>query len=115
MILKILFIIDYNYDDQYVELDGTKLKKIDDARSEKVDDRPLEKSEEFADIEPMPPLGLKILIQNKLLTRPPVLLPQKKSRSNSYELKIEIKQILYLLHQHNKITKRLYNNLIKSL
>ena len=30
-------------------------------------------------------------------------------------LKNEIRQRLYLLYQHNKITKKVYNNLIKSL
>ena len=31
------------------------------------------------------------------------------------QLKDEIRQILYLLHQYNKITKTIYNNLTKSL
>ena len=59
--------------------------------------------------------GLKILIPNKLLTRLPILLAQIKSGNNSYKLKNKIRQILYLLYQHNKITKNVYNNLIKSL
>ena len=53
--------------------------------------------------------GLKILTSNKLLTSLPVSLAQIKAGNN------EIRQILYLLYQHNKITKKLYNNLIKSL
>ena len=58
---------------------------------------------------------LKILTPNKLLTRLSLLLAQAKAESNSYKLKNEIKQILYLLYHHNKITKNIYNNLIKSL
>ena len=59
--------------------------------------------------------ALKILTPNKLLTRLPILLAQIKARNNSYKLKNEIRQILYLLYQDNKITKKVYNNLIKSL
>ena len=52
--------------------------------------------------------GLKILTPNKLLTRLPILLVQIKAGNNLYKLKNEIRQILYLLHQHNKITKNVY-------
>ena len=59
---------------------------------------------------------LKILTPNKLLTRlPPILLAQIKDGTNSYKLKNEMRQILYLLYQRNKINKNVYNNLIKSL
>ena len=77
----------------------------------------------MTDIPPMPSLegdevkegkGLKVLTPNKLLTRP-ILLEQIKAGNNSHKLKNEIRKILYLLYQHNKITKRVYNNLIKSL
>ena len=78
---------------------------------------------ESVDLSDMPPLerdkeevkegtGLKILTPNKFLTRLQILLVQ--ARNNLNKLKSEIKQILYLLYQHNKITKKLYN-LIKSL
>ena len=43
---------------------------------------------------------------NKLLIWLPILLAQMKVWNNSYELKYEIRQILYLLYQHNKITKK---------
>ena len=82
-------------------------------------------SDEFIDIPDMSPLegdeevkeekGLKILSPNKLLTRLPILLAQTKAENISYKLKNEIIQILYLLYQHNKINKKVYNNLIKSL
>ena len=59
--------------------------------------------------------GLKILTPDKPLTSLSVLLAQIKAKNNSYKLKNEFRQILYLLHRHSKITKTLYNNLIKSL
>ena len=78
------------------------------------------------DLSDMPPLesdkeevregkGLKTLIQNKLLTRLLILLAQIKAENNSYELKNGIREVLYLLYQHNKIIKKVLNNLIKSL
>ena len=57
--------------------------------------------------------GLKILTPNKLLTRFPILLAQIKAGNNSYELKNETRQILHLLYQHNKITKKVCNNSVK--
>ena len=72
----------------------------------------------------MPPLedeevkegkGLKILTPNKFLTRLSILLAQIKAGNNSYKLKNKIRKILYLFYQHTKITKKDYNNLIKSL
>ena len=57
---------------------------------------------------------LKTLTPKKLLTRFLILLAQVKTGSNSYKLKYEIRQILYLLYQHNKITKICYNNLMNS-
>ena len=58
--------------------------------------------------------GLKILTTNKL-NRILILLAQIKVGNNSYKLKNEIRQILYLLYQHNKTTKKVCNNLITSL
>ena len=66
--------------------------------------------------------GTKILIKiltqkkkkkkrNKLLTILPVFLTQVKAKNDSYRLKNEIVDLL----QHNKITKKPYNNLIKLL
>ena len=59
--------------------------------------------------------GLKILAPNKLLTMLPIILAHKKAGNNSHKLKNEIRQILYLFYQHNKITRNVYNKLIKSL
>ena len=57
---------------------------------------------------------LKIITANKLLTRLPVLLEQIKT-GKSNKLKNEIRQMPYVLRQHNKITRQLYSNLIKLL
>ena len=51
-----------------------------------------------------------MLSPNKLLTRLPLLLAQIKAGNNSCKLKNKMRQILYLLYQHNKTTKTLYNN-----
>ena len=59
--------------------------------------------------------GIKILTPNKLSIRLPLLSSQTKAGNNSHKLKNEIRQIVYLVYQYNKITKKLYNNLIKSL
>ena len=41
----------------------------------------------------------KIFTPNKLFTRLPLLLAQVKAGNNSYKLKNEIRQVLYLLYQ----------------
>ena len=56
--------------------------------------------------------GLKILTPNKLLARLPILLAQIKAGNNSYKLKNEIRQILYLFYQHNEIKKKVFLILI---
>ena len=94
-----------------------KVKKKEETITERVKLRRQKANDE--DLSDMPPLegdeevkegkGLKILTPNKLLTRFPVLLVQVKAGSNSYKLKNDIRQILYLLYQHNKITKKVYN------
>ena len=95
---------DYDYGGWFTE------EELDD--EEKLDELPpLEGNEE----EIKEGKGLKILTPNKLLIRFPTLLAQIKAGSNSYKLKIEIRQIQYPLYQHNKITKNVYNKLIKSL
>ena len=59
--------------------------------------------------------GLKIITPNKLLTRLPISLALIKAGNNSYKFKNEVRQMLYLLYSHNKITRKVYKNLIKSL
>ena len=52
-----------------------------------------------------------MLTSNKLLSRLPMLSAQIKTGNNSYKFKNEIREILYLLYQHNKTTNNMYNNL----
>ena len=50
-----------------------------------------------------------------MIYRCQLLLAQIKVGNNSYKLKSEIGQILYLLYQHNEVTKTLRNNVINTL
>ena len=50
--------------------------------------------------------GVKIWTPKILLTRLPVLLAQIEGGNNSYKLKSKIRLTLYLLYQHNEITKK---------
>ena len=58
--------------------------------------------------------GLEILAPKQLLQRLPIALAQVKAGNNSENLLNEIRQIVYSLHQSKKITKNVYNNIIKS-
>ena len=98
-------------------MNGTKnmTKKANHSRQKS---KIIRQKKDDEDLSAMPPLegdeekvkkgkALKILTPNKLLTRLPILLAQIKAENNSYELKNEIRQILYLLYQRNKITKKI--------
>ena len=58
---------------------------------------------------------LKILTPKQLLQRLPIALAQVKAGNNSENLLNEIRQIVYSLYQSKKITKKVYNNVIKSI
>ena len=58
---------------------------------------------------------LKILTPKQMLQRLPIALTQIKAVNNSENLLNEIRQIVYFLYQSKEITKKVYNNLIKSL
>ena len=60
-------------------------------------------------------LGLKILTRNQMLSRLPICLAQLKAANNSEKLKNEIRQLLYSLYKSKKLTKNVYNNLIKTI
>ena len=60
-------------------------------------------------------MGLKILTPQQMLQRLPVALAQVKAGNNSESLLNEIRQIVYSLYQSKEITKKVYNNIIKSL
>ena len=59
--------------------------------------------------------GLKILTSKKVLQRLPIALAQVKAGNNSESLLNEIRQIVYSLYQSKQITKKVYNNIIKSI
>ena len=59
--------------------------------------------------------GLKILTPKQMLQRLPMALAQVKAGNNSENLLNEIRQIIYSLYQSKEITKKVYNNLIRSL
>ena len=59
--------------------------------------------------------GLKILTPKQMLQRLPIALAQVKAGNNSESLLNEIRQIVYSLYQSKKITKKVYNNIIKSI
>ena len=58
---------------------------------------------------------LKILPPKQMLQRLPVALAQVKVGNNSESLLNEIRQIVYSLYQSKQITKKVYNNIIKSI
>ena len=50
-----------------------------------------------------------------MLQRLPIALAQVKSGNNLKHLLNEIRKIVYSLYQSNRITKKVYNNIIKSI
>ena len=58
---------------------------------------------------------LKILTPKQMLQRLPIALAQVKTGNNSESLLNEIRQIAYSLYQSKQITKKVYNNIIKSI
>ena len=59
--------------------------------------------------------GLKILTPKQILQRLPIALAQIKAGNNSQSLFNEIRQIVYSFYQSNEITKKVYNNILKSI
>ena len=59
--------------------------------------------------------GLKILTPNQMLKRLPIALAQIKAGNNSESLLNEIRQIAYSFYRSKEITKKVYNNIIKSI
>ena len=59
--------------------------------------------------------GLKILTPKQMLQRLPIALAQVKAGNNSESLLNKIRQIVYSLYQSKQITKKVYNNIIKSI
>ena len=59
--------------------------------------------------------GLKILTPKQMLQRLPIALAQVKAGNNSESLLNETRQIVYSLYHWKQITKKVYNNIIKSI
>ena len=106
---KMFFLEPYDYNEQFKNAELTDTKEYTD--KEVSDMSPLEGDKE----EVKKAKGLKMLTPNKLLTSLPILFAKMKAGNNLKKLKNEIRQILYLFYQHNKMTKHFYNNLIMSL
>ena len=58
---------------------------------------------------------LKILTLKQMLQRLPIALAQVKAGNNSENLLNEMRQIVHSLYQSKEITKKVYNNIIKSI
>ena len=58
---------------------------------------------------------LKILTPKQMLQRLTIALAQVKLGNNSEDLLNEIRQTVYSLYQLKQITKKVYNNIIKSI
>ena len=59
--------------------------------------------------------GVKILTPKQMLQKLPIALAQIKAGNNSQNLINEVRQIVYFLYQSKKITKKVYNNILKSI
>ena len=59
--------------------------------------------------------GIKILTPKQMLQRLPISFAQIKAGNNSQSLLNEIRQIVYSLYQSKEITKKVYNNILKSV
>ena len=58
---------------------------------------------------------LKILTPKQMIQILPKALEQVKASNNSENLLNEVRQIIYFLYQSKEITKKMFNNLIRSL
>ena len=56
---------------------------------------------------------LKVLTPKQMLQKLPIALAQVKAGNNSESLLNEMRQIVYSLYQSKRITKKVYNNIIK--
>ena len=59
--------------------------------------------------------GLKMLTPKQMLQILPIAVAQVKAANNSESLLNEIRKIVYSLYQSKQITKKVYNNIIKSI
>ena len=60
-------------------------------------------------------IGLKMLTSKQMVQRLPIALAQVKAGNNSESSLNDIRKIVYSLCQSKEITKKVYNNIIKSI
>ena len=60
-------------------------------------------------------IGLKISTPKQMLQKLPIALAQVKAGNNSESLLNKIRQIVYSSYQSKQLTKKVYNNIIKSI
>ena len=58
---------------------------------------------------------LKVLTPKEMFQRLPIVLAQVKASNSSESLLNEIRQIVYSLYQSKQVTKKVCNNIIKSI
>ena len=73
------------------------------------------KRKAFEELKEQEGTELKILTLKQMLQRLPIDLAQVEEDNNSESLLNEIRQIIYSLYQSKEITKKVYNNIIKSM
>ena len=76
---------------------------------------PREKSRRIYESKQKEGTGLKILTPNQIVKGLPIALALIKAGNNSESLLNEIRQIVYSLYRSKEITKKVYNNIIKSI
>ena len=59
--------------------------------------------------------GLKILTPKQMVQRLPIALAQAKAGNNSENLLNKIKRTVYSLYKSKQVTKKVHNNIIKSI
>ena len=59
--------------------------------------------------------GLKTLTPKQMIQRLPIALAQVKAGNNLENLLNEIRQIVYSFYYSKEITKKVYNNIVKSI
>ena len=60
-------------------------------------------------------IRMRIWTLKQMSQRLPTVLAQVKAGNNSENLLNEIRKIVYSLHQSKEVTKKVYNNIIKSM
>ena len=91
----------------FINARDNAIKFIEDYSSVIIDSKKLAKEQEGT--------GIKIVTPNQILKRLPIALTQIKTGNNSENLLNEIRQIVYSLYRSKEITKKVYNNIIKSI